>query len=314
MFFGDKHGSYIHYDMGSRKRTFAKLLGGGLTTVNLTDPNEMPCLRDAFNPDSSVGSWHQATNSLRLTLCDRGDPNCSPRTTNEVYFSIIHRKIKNPLDLPLRYERYFIVWSAQPPFSMLGVSRHPILMSNESTNGFEPEETWQDDPEQQRLIAAGREGKRHWARIFSYTVSIAWAWGRPVDAPEDKNFGYLNDEVILGIGVDDEGMVFSRVPARDLLQCLRACPARASVPLYSEEPDDGPAWLLSGPSPKPSIDDTTNPEAREAESEGVSRSAPETPGAAATVSVVEEARRDPEALVTSSATLPRTTAFQSDER
>ena len=38
--------------------------------------------------------------------------------------------------------------------------------------------------------------------------------------------GYLDDEVVLGIGVDDKGQAFSRVLAGELVQCLRACPGR----------------------------------------------------------------------------------------
>ena len=230
MFFGDQTDQYLHYDMSSRKRTFAKVVGGGLTTVNLTDPRELPCLEDAANPNV-LGSWHQGTNSLRLVLCDRSDENCRPELKNEVYFSLIHHKHKNALDLPLRYERYFIVWSAEPPFSMLGISKHPILMYNETASGFEPEENWQDDQEQQQLVEAGEQGKGNWA-YFTYTVSLAWAWGRKMDEPQNKNTGYLDDEVVLGVGVDDATMTFSRVVARDLLQCLKACPGRGSAPLY----------------------------------------------------------------------------------
>ncbi|KAI9722572.1 MAG: hypothetical protein M1828_004569 [Chrysothrix sp. TS-e1954] len=226
MFFSSNTGAYIHYDMNPTKRTFAKLLGGGLTTVNLTDPREMPCIEDP-----QEGKWHQGTNSLRLVLCDRSDPNCTPNGRNEVYFAIIHYKRKGMFDLPMRYERNVMVWSAEPPFSMLGVSKHPLLMYNETATGFEPEEGWQDDPEQQALLAAGEPGKENWA-LFTYTVSIAWAWGRQNDASEGKNLGYLDEEVILGIGVDDKDMVFSRVLARDLLQCLRACPPRSPTPLY----------------------------------------------------------------------------------
>ena len=226
MFFSSNSGAYIHYDMNPTKRTFAKLLGGGLTTVNLTDPREMPCLHDP-----QEGKWHQGTNSLRFVLCDRADPSCAPNGKNEVYFAIIHYKRKGLYDLPMRYERYVMVWSAEPPFSMLGVSKHPLLMYNETATGFEPEEGWQDDAEQQSLLEAGLPGKENWA-AFTYTVSIAWAWGRQNDASEGKNIGYLNEDVILGIGVDDKDMVFSRVTARDLLQCLKACPPRAEEPLY----------------------------------------------------------------------------------
>lgn len=225
MLFGDKtHGSYIHYDMNPSKRTFAKLLGEGLSTDNLTDAREIPCLEDAGNP-SDEGTWHQATNSLKLILCDRSDRECKPTRQNQVFFSLIHHKHKNVFTLPLRYERYLMVWSGEPPFNMLGISKHPMLLYNETASGFSKEENWLDDPENQKLLDEGEDGKENWA-YFTYTVSLGWAWGRKMDEPEDKGVGYLDDEVIMGIGVDDGSMVFSRILAKDLLQCLTACPGR----------------------------------------------------------------------------------------
>ena len=231
MFGSGRLGSYIHYDMGPAKRTFAKLLGAGITTVNLTDPYEKTCLDPATTEE---GSWHQGTNSLMLTLCNRADQSCTPSSQNQVFFGIIHHKHKNLYSLPLRYERYVMVWSAEPPFSMIGVSKHPVLMYNETANGFDAEENWHGDAEQEALLDAGKEGKGNWA-FFTYTVSIAWSWGREMDEPEDKNHGYLDDEVILGIGVDDKDMVFSRILARDLVSCLESCPGRAPFPLSQDD-------------------------------------------------------------------------------
>ena len=231
MMFGSQTlGSYVHYDMTPSKRSFAKILGGGLTTVNLTDPFEQPCL----DPSSSEeGSWHQGTNSLLVTLCDRVDEGCIAMPQNQVFFGIVHHKHKNMFSLPLRYERYVIVWSAEPPFSMLGVSKHPVLFYNETANGFKPEENWYDDEEQQALLDQGHEGKSNWA-WFTYTVSIAWAWGRTMDEPHEKNTGYLDDELIVGIGVDDRDMVYTQIVAGDLLKCLQSCPGRSDKPLAQE--------------------------------------------------------------------------------
>jgi hypothetical protein len=216
--------SYIHYEISPYGgRTMAKVLGGGLTTANLTDPKELPCLSEEGqeNQGQQSGRWHQATNSLRLILCERKGRDCRPSAENTVFFAVVHRKLPNSLGLPMRYERYFIVWSAVPPFSMLGVSRHPILMSNETATGFSPKENWADN------VEALKEDRGNWA-YFSYTVSIAYAWGRKSDGPVSKNTGYLDDEVVLGIGIDDESQGFALVVARDLLQCLKACPGRAS--------------------------------------------------------------------------------------
>ena len=40
------------------------------------------------------------------------------------------------------------------------------------------------------------------------------------------NVGYLDDEVILGIGIDDQGQGVARVRAEELLGCLKMCPQK----------------------------------------------------------------------------------------
>lgn len=247
-FFSSTGESYIHYDItdprntSARGRTFAKLLGNGFTTTNLTDPLELPCLfdTDATEIDEAKkgGTWHQATNSLRLILCKRKDPHCKADPENTVFFAVIHRKFPNYLDLPLRYERHFMVWSATPPFSMLGISQHPILMANETASGWTESQNWDDYPDNAATVAHTKMhrnttepygGKEYWA-YFTYTVSIAYAWARTgMDEVGEKNVGYLDDEVVLGIGIDDKGQGFARAKAGDLVQCLRACPGRAEV-------------------------------------------------------------------------------------
>jgi hypothetical protein len=247
--------AYVQYELSpQRGRAFAKLLGGGLTTPNLTDPLELPCLPTAAastgisrgNGDASSGSsspmdlgsgtWHQATNSLRLVLCRRADARCRPTATNTVFFAVVHRKRSNALHLPLRYERFVVVWAAAPPFGMLGVSRHPLLMANETASGWLAAENWDDwaghddgdgdgtDGNDGRGVGGGA-GRGLWAG-FTYTVSIAYAWRGPGDEVAFKNTGFLDDEVIVSIGVNDGGQVFARVPAQELLQCLKACPGR----------------------------------------------------------------------------------------
>lgn len=148
IFYTSSGESYIHHDLpntrgGPRGRTFAKLLGNALITPNLTDPLESLCLQELGEkePDKTKqgGRWHQATNSLRVGLCNRSDKGCVATPTNQVFLSLVHRKYANYLKLPLRYERYFVVWEARPPFHMLGVSKHLILMANENSFGMERE-------------------------------------------------------------------------------------------------------------------------------------------------------------------------------
>lgn len=61
---------------------------------------------------------------------------------------------------------------------------------------------------------------------MTYTTTIAWDWGREEGDVRGKSIGYLDDEVILSVGVDDQDQVFGIVTASELLQCLRICPGR----------------------------------------------------------------------------------------
>jgi hypothetical protein len=189
----------------------------------MTDPLEEPCLQDPTIEEIAGGrynansTWHQATLSLKLILCSRSNLTCNAETAGTFFFVVIQRKNLNIWGLPVRYERFIVVWSATTPFNMLAISRHPILMSNETTFGWTAEETWDDVPE------ARTENRGLWGRI-TYTTTIAYAWGREEVDVREKGTGYLDDEVILSIGVDHEGQVYGRVS--ELLQCFRVCPSR----------------------------------------------------------------------------------------
>lgn len=160
-----------------------------------------------------------------------------------------------------------MVWQAVPPFRVLGVSKHPVLMANETASGWTEKENWDGDGEKGGLVMekGGKghgvrdlgsinntssstanssssstmisqqqpfNGKPYWA-YFTYTVSIAYAWGRtgvggvPVrEEVGEKNVGYWDDEVVLGIGIDDRGQGFARARAGELVGCLRGCGER----------------------------------------------------------------------------------------
>ncbi|CAG8977213.1 hypothetical protein HYALB_00007907 [Hymenoscyphus albidus] len=223
--------SYIQYEVNSSSRTIAKLIGGGLTTTNITSPLEQSCLLPPTASELESGKykesakWHQTTPSLKLILCTRGNKTCHNQPENAVFIALIQRKNLNAWNLPTRYERFVVVWSADPPFNMLAMSKYPLLMSNETTSGWTAEETWDDVPE------GGKDGngemygeeREHWG-VFTYTTSIAWAWGREEGDIREKGTGFLDDEVVLSVGVDDVGMVFAKVLVSESLVCLRVCP------------------------------------------------------------------------------------------
>lgn len=128
----------------------------------------------------------------------------------------MHRKHANNLFLPLRYERYFYVWASTPPFHSIGISKYPILLFNETASGWSAQENWDGEED------AGE--KEDWA-YFTYTVSIAWAFrGEKMGIEADgMGMGYLDDEILLGVGIDDEGQGFARVRAAQLVGCLQMC-------------------------------------------------------------------------------------------
>jgi hypothetical protein len=201
------------------------LIGGGLTTPNLTDPLEIACLYDLTptelegNNISGTAVWHQTTPSLKLVLCARAKTSCLVDDPQTVFFAAIQRKHMNNWGLPIRYERYFVVWSATPPFNMLAVSEHPILFANESTSEWLKTESWDD-------FRTGNSERWGFKTGFSYTTTIAYAWGREESDVRDKGTGYLDDEVILSVGVDDRDQTYGIAVVSDLLQCLRICPGR----------------------------------------------------------------------------------------
>lgn len=104
-------------------------------------------------------------------------------------------------------------------------------MANETASGWSAAQNWHGDQVRHKRVtnsSVAQPGEEAYWAYFTYTVSIAYAWGRKGDDVTDKNVGYLDDEVILGIGIDDAGQGFATVKAGDLLQCLRACPGRGA--------------------------------------------------------------------------------------
>jgi hypothetical protein len=220
---------------------------------------------------------------LKLILCTREEAKrgrCNAHDQGRsVHFAVMHRKFSNDWDLPMRYERWFVLWEGKKPFRLLAKSKFPMLFANETAGGWTDEENWAGTMQragkvQRRwknssMILAPNSttwlnvsgiplpahdnnathditestgpqdvGKENWA-YFTYTPSIAWAW-RPKSAEirrEDRdagaedgsylhslNVGYLDDEIIVSIGLEDTAQAFAKAKASTLLQCLELCP------------------------------------------------------------------------------------------
>lgn len=273
MFFSPDYGTYAQYELAPAKRTFAKLIGNGYVTQNLTSELEAPCLgfphpvssgpeveenpKNGFKKDG----WHQATNSLRLVLCDREDRKCRANEGMEVFIAVVQKKRHNRLGLVSRYERVVVMWEGKPPFRMVAIGKARIIFEGDgwgsiSTKGAgatainnvtmsalshaivpltnvatlpAPMPTQQTGPE---LRLQKRRGRQH----FTFMVSIAFDHsqkrkekdvkrGPGVAAePEEMYMGYLDDYLIAGMGIGDEGMGVVRMGVRELVAGLAVCP------------------------------------------------------------------------------------------
>ena len=273
---GDSGEAYVQYNMMSHfeqpncsmnstnktasatgGRTFAKLIGNGFTTTNLTHPREQPCFRSSslIDPLGHSGHWHQSTNALKLILCTRhearrglcGEPEKWNENGREVHFAIVQRKFSDDTDLklPLRYERWVVVWEGKAPSRMIAVSRWPVLFEGESARPWSAEENFGGGGEGWNST---RRGVRNMDREvgFAYTVGLSWAWRGKTDVEVDREEvwegeeadihelgnlgrGFLGDEVLMGVGLDDKEQVVVKVQVDELVSCLRLCPGIADL-------------------------------------------------------------------------------------
>ncbi|KAK4140948.1 uncharacterized protein C8A04DRAFT_14501 [Dichotomopilus funicola] len=192
--FWDKNDDmYVHYD-AYPKRGYAKLERDGTTGPELaekTEKHDSKCLQ-RYMPKlpPKLESVHQATNSLKITLCNRADKSCEPHDGNTYIITIIQHKTY--YDWHSEYEPYVLLIQQRAPYELYGISQKPLWIS-------------------------GR--KRHEGRKtdMMYVTSMNWK-------ERGVNYhGYLDDVVVLGFGYEDKHAGGIDVRAEDLLVGLGLC-------------------------------------------------------------------------------------------
>lgn len=185
---------HVHYDMFP-KRGYSKLDRDGIAGPNLantTTAQDEKCLQRYMPELDPKGeeSIHQATNSLKITLCNRADKDCEPHAGNTYIMAIIQKK--SFFNYHAEYEPYVVLFQERAPFELHAISKKPLWI-------------------------AGR--KRHQGRAtdMMYVASMNWRErGR-------KYHGYLDDVVFLGFGYEDKGSGMIDVRAEDLLVDMGPC-------------------------------------------------------------------------------------------
>ncbi|KAL2022519.1 hypothetical protein VTK56DRAFT_5126 [Thermocarpiscus australiensis] len=184
---------HAHYDMFP-KRTFAKLESNGSAGPDLAPDvaaqDEQCMARYLPELPPTLESIHQATNSLRVTLCNRADSQCTPDDSNTFILTIIQHKTF--YDWHGEYEPYVVLFYQRAPYELYAISKKPLWIHGRQ-----------------------RTGDRH-SEMF-YVTSMSWKMRGM------KYHGFLDDVLFLAFGIEDKDAGGMDVRAGDLLVDLGLC-------------------------------------------------------------------------------------------
>lgn len=195
---------YLHYDIKSMGRSFAKVAHDGSVGEDLalsTAISDEKCMRELMPPfnDNGLEAIHQATNSLSITLCNRSDPDCHQKDDNTFIMLIFQKKSAY---MHTNYYPYAMLFRRTPPFEVFGISSKPFWYSGRGrANEFWRWTTWKPKDQTQSV----------------YTTQMSW-----FDA-EQTYHGYLDDKILLAFGIEDKHAGGIDVVARSLLEGMRFC-------------------------------------------------------------------------------------------
>lgn len=193
--FWDPDGNmYAQFDV-MPKRVFSKVEADGSVGPDLAPAaaaSDEKCLTK-YMPQlpADFESIHQATNSLKITLCKRAEPSCKPTAANTFLFTIFqHKKFYNFHGV---YEPYLMVFKQEAPFQIHAISKKPLWIHGRER---QPEKDTSD---------------------MLYVTSMSWK-SRTL-----KYHGYLDDELFLAFGFEDRSSAGIDVVAGDLIEGLGLC-------------------------------------------------------------------------------------------
>lgn len=198
LFWDKDNEMYTHYDMFP-KRAFAKLGRDGSAGPDLAPAvakADQQCLA-RYLPEMppKLESIHQATNSLRVTLCRRGEPPCEATDANTFILTVIQHKTY--YDWHGEYEPYVVLFHQRAPYELYAVSQKPLWIHG-------------------RRRVPGTTTTRARTDMF-YVTSVNWKQrGRGYH-------GFLDDELLVAFGIEDKDSGAIDVLAEDLLVDLGLC-------------------------------------------------------------------------------------------
>ncbi|KAK9321879.1 hypothetical protein V1517DRAFT_325164 [Lipomyces orientalis] len=218
LLFDEKNEIFVHHEIGDR--SFSALSDHGMRNLAVYAPTPecILSLRKTFpDPSQQRMTIHQATNTLRVTLCDYP---CEPTLDNTVLVSIMHVKYEHWLHV--YYRRYLVVMNATAPFHILARSSNLVYAgSDERQMVYSVSMEW-DHPHfrdhSQSLVnppnAVAKREETTEPRVTPETNNLV----------NDYYHGWLDDTLLISLGLNDQDSAFMHVKAGQLLDCLELCP------------------------------------------------------------------------------------------
>ncbi|KAK9461919.1 uncharacterized protein V1516DRAFT_663627 [Lipomyces oligophaga] len=204
----DSNREYLHYDFTNRALATLEPPSDPAMYNSIAKPSPelITGLLQNFRKGSySANDLHQASNSLLVTMCDFP---CVPTIHNTVLIELMHVKYANYYRL--YYRRFAIIMNATAPFDVIGRTEN--------------------------IMYAGVDSE-----MMVYTVSVVWdkqhfhrhePWNETIhgtpDPAQGKNpfvsdgyHGWLDDILMINVGLDDHNSGVIHTTARDLLDCIK---------------------------------------------------------------------------------------------
>ncbi|ETN45812.1 uncharacterized protein HMPREF1541_09645 [Cyphellophora europaea CBS 101466] len=197
--------AYLHHDIYP-KRVFAKLEADGSVGEDLAPisaETDEACLK-MHMPEipEAQESIHQATNSLSVTMCKRGQQGCETGVGNTYIMTIIQHK--RFYSLHSVYEPYVVLFQPTAPYALHAISKKPIWIHGRGGPG-------EKRPKQ---VPAHVE----WDQTeMLYVTSMSWK------SHGQRYHGHIDDELFVGFGIEDETSGLIDILASDLLEELALC-------------------------------------------------------------------------------------------
>ncbi|KAK9490749.1 hypothetical protein V1508DRAFT_252784 [Lipomyces doorenjongii] len=218
LLFDEKDDIFVHHEIGDRSFTAMSDVGMRNLGVYAPTPECILTLRKTFaQPDSQKMMIHQATNSLRVTLCEYP---CEPTLDNTVLISIMHVKYERFLDV--YYRRYLVVMNATAPFHILARSSNLMYAGTDERHMvYSVALEWDHSHYRRRRESLDNPPNAVEKREESSLAKLTPDTNNLVN---DYYHGWLDDTVLISLGLNDKESAFIHVKASQLLDCLELCP------------------------------------------------------------------------------------------